>query len=96
MYTEPKYAVFQDAEDKLRIYATPHLEKGNLVGQWAIINKDVSEEEAFSTSVYARPRVICWVAGAGSRQQAQMLCDAMNNHPDYQTESVEDIRWMTE
>jgi hypothetical protein len=93
MTSVPKFAVFSDAADPLRIYSVPHPEKGNEVGQWAIINTDVSAAEAFSTSEFSRPRVICWVAGSGARQQAQMLCDAMNLHPDYQEQSIEDPRW---
>lgn len=93
MNNRPKFAVFCGVNDRLKIYSTPHLEKGNMVGQWAIINTNVSVEEGFSTSPYARSRVICWVSGSGSALQAQMLCDAMNNHPDYQKDSIEDPRW---
>ena len=70
-----------------------HPESGKVVGEWCIINSDVTTEEGTSKSRYARPRIICIVAGGGSRYHAQILCDAMNNNDTALAAPVEDLRW---
>ena len=73
-----------------------HPETGQKVGEWCIINPLVSLEEANSGSKYARPRIICVVAGGCSNSQAHMLCDAMNADSKWKVNADEDIRWKTE
>ena len=71
-----------------------HPETGRRVGEWCVINPDVSKEEAMSKSQWARSRIIAIVCGGGSLMHAHMLCDAMNADPKHSlSTSKENPKW---